>query len=154
MSKTRPTSIDGWIRAGTNRPENLCFRFLNNALAFADAGTKAHDGGREVVGDPVLGAAQIVNGGDAGLFGELASRSGLVVLAGIDAALRPLPAAAVGDVGAAADPGQALGIEEDHADVGPMSGKGVVAGHVARRTPERAAMDEAGASWMPRSFRP
>ena len=57
------------------------------------------------------------------------------------------------NVGAAADPGQTLGVEQDDADVRTMLREAVF-GHEARRTPERTAMEEAGASWMPRSFSP
>ena len=52
----------------------------------------------------------------------------------------------VGDVGASTDPGQALCIEQDDTDVRTVRGEGIRRVHDARRTPERLARAEAGAS--------
>src|SRR6185369_10040077 len=55
------------------------------------SGFRALQAGREVVGDPAVGAAEQADAAGAGLFGEFAAGGGFQVLAGVDAALRELP---------------------------------------------------------------
>jgi len=78
---------------------------------------------------------------DAGLFGQLAQRGVLQILAGVDAALRELPVERAGRAGAAAEPDLAVIAKQDHPDVGAK------AGEVVGRRHRRAITAEAGASW-------
>ena len=77
------------------------------------------EAGREIIDDPVIGAAQIGRADGPGLFGQLSTRSGLKVFAGIDATLRKLPAGR-GGVGTSAQPDPPIGMKKHDPHIGAI----------------------------------
>jgi len=98
---------------------------------------------REVVVDPLFGAAQQTGRSYAGLFVQFAFGGDQQVLAVIDAALWELPVVRGRGPGAAAVPDAPILVEEDNADIGTIEGKieNRQGGYL------RAMTAEAGASW-------
>ena len=79
--------------------------------------------GREVIGQPAVGAAEQGGGDDARLLGQLAAGGEIEVLAGVDAALRELPVIGLGGLEPAAQPHPAIGVEQHHSHVRAVGGQ-------------------------------
>ena len=97
--------------------------FLRLAAIFALPGL-ADDLARDVVGQPIVDLAELLDRADVGLLVELAQRRRLWILALVDAALRHLPGMrlvdVLGPVDAPADEDAGLAVEHHHADAGAI----------------------------------
>src|SRR5262249_40557717 len=109
----------------------------------------ADDVARDVVAQPILDLAELLDRADIGLLAQLAPRRRPWVLAPVDAALRQLPDMGLirmlGSVDAAADEHAAVAVEHRGADAGPI-GQGFEGGHGDRTTDKRTTEDRLNAS--------
>src|SRR3989344_3383626 len=110
------------------------------SLAFPAAGQFPRHQGREIVGEPAVGADEVGDAGRARLLLQLPARRVLQGLAVVDAPLRELPVVRRRRAGPAAEPDPPIGMEQHHADVRSVFGK---VGHFL------TVRAEAGASWKP-----